>query len=589
VTFLPERAVRGYLQENLSAAALAAWRGESNAEVARQLLQHPDQKFRLNYVLGSWADADHEEEDWGFDDEDVVVVDDAESSEDTDTPTEQERRENQRSLEGWVAQIRALAEQTGTGVTHLLGIDWTTLKGGDLDAAEEVFSEAFEDSAGFDELVSDIFDAILRRFDYLESGQISRTSTRWPITWELTIEDRAGFLRAIRWFSSNFAPRYGRLLTPLVQGTRVRGPFFPVSLGREPRLVLIDGQGLGHTPDSASSVTTTITSRFGDVDVILLVDNAQQPMQAAPLSVIRAIAVGGHQEKLVIAFTHFDQVRGANLPSAATKREHVLFAVRNALNTLRGEIGQGPIRGIEQDLDNRCFMLGWLDQWTDQLRAPVKRQLADLFDWFEGAIEPEAPIPATPIYDPASLLFAVQAATQEFHERWEALLGLRIVSGQRKEHWTRVKALNRRIADRWPGDEYDNLRPVADLFSKLSERISAFLDQPVDWQGDTSDVEDQARAIDSVRRSVSAALYDFSRERLIDRHIRDWTEAYGYSGPGSTLVRARGIRDIYADAAPVPSAIINPQIRKFLDEVRSLAQNAITEGGGRMEGATTGA
>lgn len=229
-------------------------------------------------------------------------------------------------------------------------------------------------------------------------------------------------------------------------------------------------------------------------------------------------------------------------------------------------------------------MLGWLDQWTEQLKPPVKRQLASLFDWFEGAIEPEEPIPAMPIYDPASLLFAVQAATQEFHERWEALLGLRIVSGQRREHWTRIKALNRRIADRWPGDEYDNLRPVADLFSRLSERISSFLDQPVEWQGDISQPDDQARAIDSVRRSVSAALYEFARGRLIETHLIGWAEAYGYSGRGSTLERARGIRDIYLDAAPIPNVIINPETRTFLEDVRGLVHTAIAEGGGCMAG-----
>lgn len=243
VTFLPERVVRGYLQENLSAASLAAWRGEDDAEIARQFLQHPDQKFRLNYVLGSWNDAD-DGEDWGFD-EDGAVDDGSGESEESASPTEQERRDNQRLLEEWIVRIRTLAAQTGGGVTQLLSIDWETLKGGDLDAAEEVFSEALEDSAGFDELISEVFDAILRRFNYLEAGQLTRTSTSWPVKWELTLDDREQFLTAVRWFSSNFAPRYGRLLTPLVQGMRVRGPLFPSGILREPRLVLIDGQGLG--------------------------------------------------------------------------------------------------------------------------------------------------------------------------------------------------------------------------------------------------------------------------------------------------------------------------------------------------------
>jgi len=54
----------------------------------------------------------------------------------------------------------------------------------------------------------------------------------------------------------------------------VKGPLFP-EFGSRPKLALMDGQGLGHTPDSSSSVTTHITRRFGHVDVILLVDSAQ--------------------------------------------------------------------------------------------------------------------------------------------------------------------------------------------------------------------------------------------------------------------------------------------------------------------------
>ena len=90
--------------------------------------------------------------------------------------------------------------------------------------------------------------------------------------------------------------------TPIVDGIRVRGPIFPTFTASRPKLVLLDGQGLGHTPDSSASVTTTITRRFADVDVLLLVESAQQPMQAAPLSVLRAAAASGHEKKLAIAF-----------------------------------------------------------------------------------------------------------------------------------------------------------------------------------------------------------------------------------------------------------------------------------------------
>src|SRR3712207_8445536 len=57
-----------------------------------------------------------------------------------------------------------------------------------------------------------------------------------------------------RSFSSNYAPLFGTLLTPLVNGIRVSGDFRPSwASGEPPRLVVVDGEGLGHTPDRKST------------------------------------------------------------------------------------------------------------------------------------------------------------------------------------------------------------------------------------------------------------------------------------------------------------------------------------------------
>jgi hypothetical protein len=86
---------------------------------------------------------------------------------------------------------------------------------------------------------------------------------------------------------------------------------------------LLDGQGLGHTASTAASISTRITQRFSAVDMILLVDNAQQPMQAAPLALLRAVGSAGYANKLAVTFTHFDQVKGANLGTFEQRRDHV--------------------------------------------------------------------------------------------------------------------------------------------------------------------------------------------------------------------------------------------------------------------------
>ena len=45
---------------------------------------------------------------------------------------------------------------------------------------------------------------------------------------------------------ANGAPAFGTLLTPLVDGIRIQGRFFPAFTDRRPKLVLLDGEGLGH-------------------------------------------------------------------------------------------------------------------------------------------------------------------------------------------------------------------------------------------------------------------------------------------------------------------------------------------------------
>ncbi len=338
-------------------------------------------------------------------------------------------------------------------------------------------------------------------FDLLDGGTLTHHHSGWPSKWTLESEDRAEFIEQIRWFSSNYAPQFGRLLTPIVDGIRVRGPLFPSFNKAAPKLVLLDGQGLGHTPDSSASVTTAITKRFADVDVILLVDSAQQPMQAAPLSVVRAVAASGHQQKLAIAFTHFDQVKGVNLPSFGDKRAHVMASVTNGLTNLRDVLGVPIVRAIERTIDDQCFMLGGLDQPSKRLPKGVVVELDRMLSFCAQAIEPPPEPQAHPVYNPDGLVLALQGASRSFRRPWTARLGLGPHESVHKEHWTRIKALNRRIAGEL-NNEYDTLRPVADLVARLIEEVSKFLDNPTAWEPRQPTEEEAEAAISEVRQQV---------------------------------------------------------------------------------------
>lgn len=579
VTFFSEFWVQANIEECVADACSVAWDKAPPARIAERLLNHREQRFRLSYTLGPWGEPDFPvvEDDWAFDDE----VGSDENAAGDSALDDLERQTNSRALRAYVDRICAISGRVIEAISYELGEDVAKFNGPDREAAQELFEERLEEDADFDTLVQDIIDDVRKRFDLIGEGRLTLHSSGWPATWAFETGDRTEFIDQIRWFSSNYAPQFGRLLTPIVEGIRVRGPLFPNFTDNHPKLVLLDGQGLGHTPDSSASVTTQITRRFVDVDVIVLVDNAQQPMQASPLSVIRAVAVGGHYQKLALAFTHFDQVKGVNLPTFAAKRAHVMASVTNGLSNLRDILGASIVRAIERTIDNQCFMLGALDQTSTKLPNGVRTELERMFDFFKQAIEPPPEPEAHPIYNPDGLVLALQGAARGFRRPWVARLGLGAHDSAHKEHWTRIKALNRRMAGEL-GTEYDTLKPVADLLARLSEEVSRFLDNPSGWEPRLPNDDEAELAISDIRQQVYRDLHSLAQRRLVDDHLDEWRTAYEFKGKGSTFERAQEINAIYESGAPVASTVITNVSAEFIKEMRQLVHKAITDQGGKL-------
>jgi hypothetical protein len=588
VTFFSEFQTQANIEECVIDAALATHEGAAIDKIADRFLNHRDQRFRLSYILGSWNKASEaiEDDEFSFDGEQIKGNEDDPSFSDAD------REENRLVLASFVERVSELAKGTLQKLSNDLDLSSAKNAGSDREAAEELIEENFESyltqDERFHELVQDVLDAIRSRFELIKVGELRQNRSGWPQVWQYQTSHREEFISQIRWFSSNYWPEFGRLLTPLVGGIRVKGPLFPSFANDKAKLVLIDGQGLGHTPDSSSSVTTHVTKKFGEVDVILLVDNAQQPMQAAPLSVLRSVVSSGHNSKLAIAFTHFDQIKGQNLRSAVDKRAHVLASVLNAMSNLREVLGAPIVRSIEHGIERRCFMLGGVDQNIGKLPAKaadyMRGELARIIEFCEEAIRPPPPPEARPVYDPTGISFAVREAISKFQGPWLARLGLATYEGISKEHWTRIKALNKRIAGELnPDYEYDTLRPVADLVARMTEAISRFLDEPIGWTRTPVDGHEEQSAISEVRRLVSAVMHDMATRRLVQDHLGQWRAAYDFSGTGSTFRRARTIEGIYEDAAPLPDAVMPPPSKEFLMEVRRVITGAIEASGGRVQ------
>lgn len=584
VTFIPRDRVRQYIAECVLAAITSSLEGVAERDVIRRFLEHSEQRFRLSYILGNplLLRATNEPE---LLDEDDEVTDDSNVS----LISDEERDSLLTTLEEYLRQIADLAE---TSRGHLaqtaaeLEIELSQASKQDRDVLQEIVEDQLSDNEDFHRLVDVILDDVELRFGYLKDGEFTRKRDGWPIKWSFSTSDRAHFIQTINRFSSNYAPNYGRLLTPLVDGIRVAGPFAPEWRKADPpRLVLMDGQGIGHIADSSFSLSTSVTQRFKVADAIMLVDNAAQPMQAAPCAVLQSLVASGHESKLVLAFTHFDEVKGDNLVGTAARKDHIVGSFDNAASVIGKSFGREAEQSLRRLNPDRLVFLSNIQKQLEKKARFTLAELDRLINAIMSTIAPAGPIEYSPVYDVANLVLAVQKATQEFHDRWRGILGMGSRSGVAPEHWTRVKALTRRLGI-FHVDEYDQLRPVADLIRLLQVQISQFLTSPLAWEPLTppEDSEERQAAIDTIKKEVFTRLHDLARTRVLDEQLSSWVKAYEHRGTGSTRVRAKDMVTLYEEAAPVPNEMPGPDANKFLFEIRELIAESILSAGGQIRG-----
>jgi len=580
VTFIPRDRVRQDIAECVLAAVASELEGAGERDVIRRLLEHNDMRFRLSYILGNPLTLRSSADQDAFDDEEEEDDDSDETGE--AGISEGEKARLLQSLNGYLECISKLAKDARICLDRFateLGIKVTEASKQD----REVLQELVEDH-----LVE----------EDTEVGQITPGKDNWPIKWTVSIKDRTQFLKVVNQFSSNYAPHFGRLLTPLVDGIRVAGPFRPAwHEDGCPKLVLMDGQGIGHTADSTSSLSTSVTRRFRLADAIILVDNAAQPMQAAPCAVLRSVVSSGHESKLILAFTHFDEVKGDNLAGRVARKDHVLSSFENAVHAVGKELGREAEVALRRLVSERIvFLAGVQDRLDPTGRGDVKftvGELQRLLRVVENMSTPAGPVTYKPFYHVANLVLSVQRATEAFQEREEMIV--------RPEHWTRIKALTRRLGMFPDQDEYDTLKPVADLISGLQTELYKFLSEPVAWQPRTPGEDDEARAtvIARIRQEINTRLHDLARKRVKDERVADWIRAFSRRGPGSGNARKDDVLSQYGVAAPTPSnevwaivlrkadgepsrTVTTPDDAKFLMEMCSLIAEAVRAGGGEL-------
>ena len=572
VTFVSRDEVVDYLAECISEAALAAYRGATDVQLTRRMLDHPNQRYRFSYILGRPGSAAADDDDVDDDARDGSLIP-------VDGPVNLD--ETSAIVQSSLTTIKQLAHEYATEVRDTLADDSDRDERLIEELIEESMDEALRGDDRFHAVVDELFDEIEKRFGLLTVGELRRNRQGWPVSWQWESENRDEFIRAVTRFSSNYAPLFGTLLTPLVNGIRVAGPFSPSwSAGSIPPLVIVDGEGLGHTPNSAAALSTSVSRRIEVVDAVLLVDNATQPMQAAPVAAMKAVVTSGNARKLLFCFTHFDLVKGDNLPSFTDREAHVKASGDNVLKALGEDLGPFAERALRSRLDSGCFFVGGIDSELDATKKAGRRSIEQLHALLAGIdriLERPEATETRPVFDRLNLVLAVHEAARSFHDAWQGRLGLAYSQDHPKEHWTRIKALSRRFAEGF-ADEYDTLKPVGELKRELDEQIYRMLQQPVSWEGPEPTDEDKQQVIDALANAISIEVTDLASRRLRAERQTAWRDAFAQSGAGSTFVRARIIStDVYDRAAPVPTVTPSPDQNSFLHEVAAAVEKVASE------------
>ncbi len=571
VTFFPMEDVREHVKECVSAAILAACRDESDPQLMRRLLHHANLRFRFNHILGDGPVNDSGDAEGG--------------SAQADAGVRFKRSDDALSLA--LTSVKAIAARHG----QLLRAELRA--GGETDRriVDELFEQGLDERSRDDDTFQHIIDALMNeieeRFVSVPDGKFQKTKGGWPLTWSCETSDRATFIASLSCFTSNHASLFGSLLEPLVNGVRVAGPLHPAWAALKPKLVLFDGEGLSHRAHPMAAISSALSKRIAMVDAVILVDNAMQPMLAAPVAAMKELVSSGHGAKLIFAFTHLDLVEGDSLPSASCA-QHVLASADNALISIGEELGPFAERALRARLDSSRVFLANLDRQQEVTSGEGRRTIGELGKLLAlvegiGARSPDAPkVDARPTYDRIDLVLNLESAIGHFHDQWRSRLGLSARQTGEKEHWTRIKALSRRFA--MGDDHYDTLHPVADLRLQLRHRLYLLLQSPTGWNGPEPAEDEQQTLFDAIADDLDTRLLELATRRLKSERVTDWRNAYNLAGPGSTFRRAHHIAEqVHTLAAPMPGVTATPERNAFLKEVAGAARAALESAGARLD------
>jgi hypothetical protein len=394
----------------------------------------------------------------------------------------------------------------------------------------------------------------------------------WPVLHRIPeTADKAEFFQRLRPFYQNNRKLFGALVTPLVQGIRVRGRFAtpPWAAAKVPSWVLLDGQGVGHEQGGVTKINRTIppelAKKFSGADLICLVDRAMPAMIGDAPILLEDLIVRGYQDRLALVFTHFENVAAPDLDTAGRKAK-VLEGLSNAIQRI-ASLPKAQRVLLERTVEEKAYFLARLDKLDVTLKS-TQAEMKHLCNHFNRSVG-ELEIPKfRPQYNEYQIANVLSREILAYRKDWSA-------SELASYHWKIIRALTN-----WIGHAYSdgypkrNLYPGQDLSRRLVSAISIELESPIDWDPyKPGSGDEESRILNAIRTEAGDRIDAYCRDVLVrDPRGGFWLPAYeNIYGSGTQVRRARAVARILEDRAELP----NEGLGKFTKDIWQIVEETI--------------
>lgn len=370
--------------------------------------------------------------------------------------------------------------------------------------------------------------------------------------WQHSAKNLADFIAQAKLVLSSTS----QSISPVIEYARLQGNLLAPWLPKNPELILIDGEGIGHDArETASRLSARHFDYFHFADSIILVEECRKPFASGGKSAIEEIVRSGYSKKFNLVFTKLDEVEVGD--DEDSNRADQIRSVRKGLANVKNALKEnGAALDIE---DERIYHLSNMNR--PKLDADSVNEIGRLLDAIRKTFERTKPQFVEPTYDFEMLSSYLSNSSRNFSGKWDEIL--------RAKHWQTVKALNRRMC--WKEDEFRDMKPVADFHSEVTRELEHFISRPSSWvESATQSLQEES--ITRVRQEFSKKLLEFARTVILTDYGNDWNNAMDLRGPGSTADREKLIDHILKEALPDYQA---PQAIKMKDSIKQLLTSAI--------------